>query len=281
MKQHPLSAAFPAMPADEYLALKDSITDIGVQNPITLFEGMVLDGWHRWTAANELGMECPTVELGDVDPQAFVIAQNKARRHIQQGQIALAVAAVYKWKPRGANQHGASAPGADPTKTNAELAEIAGTSERTIRQAKTVEAKAAPKVKEAVKAGEISVKRGAEIAKLPAKEQVKALAEPAKKEDHYDPRDDHLKETQQALAEVAAENEELRDRLATGVMEGTDEEKREAAQIIADLRQQVKTLEAENTALKSSRDHFQREASELRKQIKMNERELKKARALA
>lgn len=278
MKQHPLSAAFPAMPADEYLALKDSITDIGVQNPITLFEGMVLDGWHRWTAANELGMECPTVELGDTDPQAFVIAQNKARRHIQQGQIALAVAAVYQWKPAHREK---VAPGATLTKTNAELAEIAGTSERTIRQAKAVESKAAPKVKEAVKAGEISVKRGAEIAKLPAKEQAKALAEPPKKEEHYDPRDDHLKETQQALAEVAAENEELRDRLATGVMEGTEEEKQEAAQIIADLRQQVKTLEAENAALKSSRDHFQREASELRKQIKMNERELKKARALA
>lgn len=281
MKQHPLSAAFPAMPEDEYNALKDSITDIGVQNPITLFEGMVLDGWHRWTAANELGMECPTVELGDTDPQSFVIAQNKARRHIQQGQIALAVAAVYKWRPGAGRPEKNSAPGAELPKTTAEMAAVAGVGTRTMEQAKAVEAKAAPKVKEAVKAGEISVKRGAEIAKLPAKEQAKALAEPAKKEDHYDPRDDYLKETQQALAEVAAENEELRDRLATGVMEGTEEEKQEAAQIIADLRQQVKTLEAENAALKSSRDHFQREASELRKQIKMNERELKKARALA
>ena len=42
--QHPLSAAFPAMSADDYRALKDSVENIGVQNPITLFEGMVIDG---------------------------------------------------------------------------------------------------------------------------------------------------------------------------------------------------------------------------------------------
>lgn len=281
MKQHPLSAAFPAMAADEYQALVDSVTNNGVINPITTYEGMVLDGWHRYSAANEVGVECPMVELDGVDPQAFVIAQNKDRRHIAQGQIALAVAAVYRWKPRGANQHGASAPGADPAKTTAQLAEIAGVGERTMERAKTVEAKATPKVKEAVKAGEISVKRAAEIAQLPAKEQAKALTAPPPKEVPAD-REDEMAHT---ITELAEENEQLRDRLAVGVMAGTEEEKNEAAQIIADLRQQVATLEAEAVALRSSRDHYQREASELRKQIKMNdrehERELRKARAIA
>lgn len=83
------------------------------------------------------------------------------------------------------------------------------------------------------------------------------------------------------IAELADENETLRARLAVGVMEGTDEEKREAAETITHLRQRVKSLEAEVTALRASRDGFQREASELRKQIKMNEKELKKARAAA
>jgi hypothetical protein len=279
MKQHPLSAAFPAMAADEFQALVDSVTNNGVINPITTYEGMVLDGWHRFNAANEAGVQCPMVELGDVDPQAFVIAQNKDRRHIAQGQIALAVASVYQWKPAHREK---VAPGATLTKTNAELAEIAGTSERTIRQAKAVESKATPKVKEAVKAGEISVKRGAEIAKLPAKEQAEALTAPkVKDEEVYDPTADQLAEADSTIAELASENEELRDRLAVGVMVGTEEEKAEAAKTIADLRAQVKTLEAEAIALRSSRDHYQREASELRKQIKMNERELKKARAAA
>lgn len=106
-------------------------------------------------------------------------------------------------------------------------------------------------------------------------------APPAAPEENYDPEDDALREAQHTLSEVAAENEELRTRLAVGVMEGTEAEKREAAEIIAGLRQQVKALEAELVAVKSSRDHYQREASELRKQIKMNEKELKKARATA
>ncbi len=57
LAQHPLSAAFPAMDADDFQSLKDSIENIGVQNPITLYDGMVIDGWHRYTAATELGMD--------------------------------------------------------------------------------------------------------------------------------------------------------------------------------------------------------------------------------
>lgn len=269
------------MSDEEFRGLVDSIGVNGVLNPITMFEDMVLDGWNRYRAAQEAGVECPVQEYDGSDPQVYVIAQNKDRRHIAQGQIALAVAAVYKWKPLGANQHRGSAPGADPAKTTAQLAEIAGVGTRTMEQAKTVEAKATPKVKEAVKTGEISVKRAAEIAQLPPKEQAKAINEPAAKVPAaaYDPREDELRETQQTLADIAVENEELRDRLAVGVMTGTEDEKVEAARTIADLRQKVKALEAEAVALRSSRDHYQREASELRKQIKMNERELKRARA--
>lgn len=88
-------------------------------------------------------------------------------------------------------------------------------------------------------------------------------------------------EDENAIVILAQENEELRARLAVGVMVGTDEEKLEAADTIADLRQQVKTLSAENAALRASRDHYQSEASQLRKQIKLNEKDLKKARAVA
>lgn len=39
------------MQSDEFQALVDSIESIGVQNPITLLDGMVIDGWHRYKAA--------------------------------------------------------------------------------------------------------------------------------------------------------------------------------------------------------------------------------------
>ncbi|WP_156480920.1 hypothetical protein [Variovorax sp. PAMC 28711] len=88
-------------------------------------------------------------------------------------------------------------------------------------------------------------------------------------------------EEENAIVILSQENDELRARLAVGLMDATEEEKQEAADTIADLRQQLKTLTAENAALRSSRDHYQSEASQLRKQIKMNEKELKRARATA
>jgi hypothetical protein len=124
--QHPLSAAFPVMTGDDYQALLDSITDIGVQNPITLYEGMVIDGWHRYRAATELGMACPVVDMDpEVDPREFVLAQNKARRHILAAQLAMATTAVYAWRPHGDQR---SALSADRAKTTAELAAISGVS---------------------------------------------------------------------------------------------------------------------------------------------------------
>lgn len=97
----------------------------------------------------------------------------------------------------------------------------------------------------------------------------------------YDPREDQLQEAGDTITALAEENDELRTRLAVAVMDGTEEEKREAADTIAELRQRVKALEAEVNALRASRDGYQREAAELRKQIKMNDKELKKARAAA
>ena len=173
LSQHALSAAYPAMAVDEFQSLKDSIEIIGVQTPVTLFEGQVLDGWHRWTAALELGMACPTAELGDVDPRDFVRAVNgKSRRHLTQSQLAAAEVALWNWAPVGKPNVAAAATLA----TNAQMAAAAGVSPRTIRDAKVVAAKATPDVKAAVKDGTMSVEKAAATTKPPKP----AKAKPAK-----------------------------------------------------------------------------------------------------
>lgn len=196
--QHPLSAAFPAMTPEEFQELKDSIDNIGVQNPITLLDGMVIDGWHRYSASMALGMECPVVVLEPgTDPRDFVMAQNKARRHVTKAQLAMAVTAVYQWKPVGnptfsqlhtecaivGEQHGSSlhtecAAIAEQPKSTAEMAEIAGVHRNTIVQAQTVTAQAAPAVVDAVKRGEIGLPKAAAIAKLPPEQQARAISQP-------------------------------------------------------------------------------------------------------
>lgn len=175
-QQHPLSAVFPPMTPEEFQSLKDSIDANGVLNPITIYEGMVLDGWHRYQAAMELGMDCPEVELDEwIEPKDFVLAQNKNRRHITAAQLAMATTAVYEWVPRGRQNKPAMSAG---LKTSAELAEISGTSERTIRQAKSVMKNATPEVQDAVKSGKIGLYKAQEISKLPKGEQAAAIDKP-------------------------------------------------------------------------------------------------------
>lgn len=163
------------MAYDEYQALVDSVSSQGVLNPITLFDGAVLDGWHRYSAATELGMDCPAVELGDdIDPRDFVLAMNKERRNLTASQRANAVTAVYQWHP--AHRPNKSAVTAELSKTTKELAAIAGVGTRTIEQAKAVHAGAVPEVQDAVQSGAVSVEVAAAVAKLPAKDQVMLAA---------------------------------------------------------------------------------------------------------
>jgi hypothetical protein len=175
-EQHELSKAFPPIPEDKVQEMRDSIEDIGVQVPIVIFEDKVIDGWHRYSIANELGMPCPEVELDDwIDPITFVRALNGNRRHLTKGQEAISYATIRLWRPVGKPSN--TAPGAE-LKTTKELAEEAKVSARTMEQAKAVLTKGGEAVIDAVRKGTISVKRGAQIAKLPKEQQGKAITEP-------------------------------------------------------------------------------------------------------
>jgi uncharacterized ParB-like nuclease family protein len=78
------------------------------------------------------------------------------------------------------------------------------------------------------------------------------------------------------VQEVVAENEQLKDRLAVAAMDATDEEKQLAKETIDELRSIVKNLNMELDAVKKSRDQYQRECTELKKQVKMYQNQLKK-----
>lgn len=278
------------MQADEFQALKDSIEAIGVQNPITLLDGMVIDGWHRYSAAAELGMPCPSVEIDcDIDPKDFVMAQNKARRHITAAQLAMAATAVYAWYPSdgSAQKVGGAAFSAAPIKSSAELAEIAGTGERSIRQAKSVQSHAAPEVIEAVKRGEVGLPKAAAIAKLPMSEQAAALHKPAPKppakpapvvEPIAEEPEDYteLDAANDRASEALRDNVELRNALAIKHMDGTEEEKQQAAALIAELIADLKTERATNRALVLSRDSLMEENTQMKRQMAAQRREIEK-----
>jgi len=77
------------------------------------------------------------------------------------------------------------------------------------------------------------------------------------------------------VAELVAENERVNDRLAVAAMEGTEEEKAMAADTIESLREEVRILKIELVAVKQSRDQFQSETAQLKKQCAMYVKKLK------
>ncbi len=92
---------------------------------------------------------------------------------------------------------------------------------------------------------------------------------------------DDLAEAQHTVAELAQENEQLRDRLAVESLLEPEDAKTQTAETIRDLRERVRLLEIEVDALKASRDTYMRESSEKTAQINYWRKEAKKAGAEA
>lgn len=157
--QHPLSAAFPAMSADDLASLSADIAAHGQREPGVLYEGQVLDGWHRYQACEAAGVEFVAVEFIDADPVAFVISRNAHRRHLTASQRAAAVVMCAEWaKPHRPKK---GEPGSSFS-TNEELAEAAGTTVRTVQQAKRAVESG---LGEAVRDGMMSTKAAVAVAK--------------------------------------------------------------------------------------------------------------------
>lgn len=100
--------------------------------------------------------------------------------------------------------------------------------------------------------------------------QSKPEPEPEPEVPEYDPQQD-------VINELVERNQKLSQRLAIEMMEATEEEKQSAEKLIEELREEVRLLKIENQALVISRDTFQAENAQMKKQIKMLQKKLKEA----
>ena len=162
LQQHPLSAAFPAMQGMDFNALAQDIAVNGLHLPITLFNGMIIDGWHRYRACLESGVAPQFEDLPDsADPVAFVRSRNLHRRDLTPSQRAAAVVACCEWAKRGTNQHREEGGNQVSTlSTNAEMAEAADVSTQTIKQAKAAHAAG---LGDQVRDGKLTAKKAAAL----------------------------------------------------------------------------------------------------------------------
>lgn len=84
-KAHPAADSFPMMNDARYAELRDDILENGLRQPITLYDGQVLDGRNRMKACAELGVK-PTFRDYEGDPWAYVWSLNGLRRDLVEEQ---------------------------------------------------------------------------------------------------------------------------------------------------------------------------------------------------
>lgn len=141
------------------MLLMQDIREHGLVEPGVIFEGKVLDGWHRYQACAKAKVEFLATEYTGSDPVAFVISKNAQRRNLTASQRAAAIVMCRQWRKTGDRVRGEAA--SPLGHSNAELAAEAHTTPRTVQQVKrAVEAG----LGEAVRDGMMSAETAAAIA---------------------------------------------------------------------------------------------------------------------
>lgn len=90
MNAHPAAEVFPMLPEPELRELADDIKARGLLEPITVYEGKILDGRNRYRACEIAGVEPRFVEWDGTggSPVLWVISKNLKRRHLNESQRA-------------------------------------------------------------------------------------------------------------------------------------------------------------------------------------------------
>ncbi len=168
---HPAAELFPLLSGLEAEALAKDIREFGQHQPITIYQGQILDGRNRYEACLRLGIEPRTTEYIGADPVGFVISMNLMRRHLDESQRAMVAARAADMRS-GARTDLAPIGG----RSQADAARLLNVGERSVERAAKVMSTGVPELAAAVDAGEIAVSTAALIAEEPADVQQEIVA---------------------------------------------------------------------------------------------------------
>lgn len=100
---HPLANIFPMLESKQLVELANDIEQRGLIEPMTLYEGKILDGRNRYEAAKlvkfKFTEQCFRPLPEGMDPKAFVISANIHRRHLTAEQKRDLIAQLIKSGP--------------------------------------------------------------------------------------------------------------------------------------------------------------------------------------
>jgi hypothetical protein len=96
-EQHPVAVHLMpgGMDEPEFTAFCEDVAARGIIMPVTIYEGKVLDGWHRYRAAHKTGTPFKTIEYTGKDPAGYIASVNVLRRKLSSLQRCLVAARLH------------------------------------------------------------------------------------------------------------------------------------------------------------------------------------------
>ena len=176
MNVHPFAELFPLMDSASLAELSEDIRANGLREAVVLIDGAVLDGRNRLAACELAGVEPRFRDFEGVDPLAYVLSLNLARRHLNESQRAMVAARLANMKHGGDRRSDQAAN--LPLVSQAAAAERLHVAERSVRHATVVARDATPEIRRAVDDGKLAVSAASQVSTLPV-EQQRRIAERA------------------------------------------------------------------------------------------------------
>lgn len=200
----------PPLPEDKRKQLEENILRDGIREPLTIWQGILIDGHNRYEIAQKHGLDFTTVEKDFAsrnDAMYWMIINQFGRRDLttyDRSVLALKLKPIIaaEAKEKQAEYHGNQYQSAVPQifaevqtttphekkknennrETNAQIAEKAGVSRETIRKVEKIEAQATPEIKTALRSGDLSINAAYEGVKAGATtvDEVKEVKESKK-----------------------------------------------------------------------------------------------------
>lgn len=159
---HPLAELFPLLEGAEFDDLVADVAAHGICEPITVYEGQIVDGRNRFLVCQKLGIVCPTRQFDGKTSDLLncVLSANLFRRHLNESQRAMAAA-------ESANMRSGARTDLPSLRSDevsaADAAKRFKVARSQVFEAKTVIASGSPEMIKAVKAGVLPVSAAAKL----------------------------------------------------------------------------------------------------------------------
>lgn len=266
-------AFIPPLDATDYARLKANILADGCREPISVWNGTILDGHNRYRICTENGIPFSTVEISSVHTRAEVFVwmyENQlGRRNLEpfmRAEMALKVKPYIEERARErsranlelSSKRGTgkevlnSAPPISGGKTVEILAKKAQVGKDTIQKVEKILEKAEPEVIEKARSGEISINQAYQTVKPARKQGAKPVEKPEVKPQTQAEKDQAFIDDAMAdgptleeiVEETQRENEQLHKKIQSLTQDDKDAEIVRLQDLNAMLSRQIDTLTA-------------------------------------